>query len=123
MKTLLIIGGIVVFGFLIFHLFFWKIFDWKRDLKSLTPINRAIMQVLNLSLSFIFLLISYISIFHTDELLNTDLGRTMLLGIATFWFLRAIEQIVFFGLKSTISIAFFVVFLAGSALYLIPFIV
>ncbi len=122
MNTLLVIGGAVVFAFFIFHLFFWKIFDWKRDLKSLTPVNRAIMQVLNLCLSFVFLLIAYISIFHKDELLNTSLGKTMLLGISIFWLLRALEQIMFFGLKSGVSIAFFVVFLAGSALYLIPFI-
>ena len=101
-----------------FQHFFWKLFHWKEDLASLTPINQAVMQILNLCLTFVFLLFGYLSLFHTPELLANGLGRALLMGIAIFWFLRMIEQIIFFGLRNKRSIAFTVIFLFGSLCYI-----
>ena len=113
------VGGIYNLGFAVFHLFFWKFFHWKEDLASLTPINRAVMQILNLCLTFVFLLFGYLSLFCTPELLAGNLGRTLLIGIAIFWFLRMIEQVIFFGLRSKLSVAFTVMFLFGALLYIL----
>ena len=121
LESILFAGGIYNIILIIFHLLFWKLFKWKKDLASLTFINRAVMQVLNLSLTFVFLIFAYISLFHAQELLSTNLGNTLLLLISIFWFLRAIEQIIFFGLKNLTSIMFFVFFLLGSIIYLYPF--
>jgi hypothetical protein len=114
------LGGLFCVAFAVFHLFFWRLFDWKRDLASLSFINRQVMQLLNLSLTFTFLVFAYISLLHTRELLETDLGHVLLLLIALLWFLRAIEQIIFFSLKRPLSVAFFVTFLLGTALYTYP---
>ena len=122
MKTLIIIGGIFGLGFFVFHIFFWKLFDWKKDLSLLTSLNRGVMQVLNLCLMICFLIFAYVSIIHTDALLTTALGNSILFGIGSLWFLRAIMQPVFFGLKNSISIAFFVTFLIGAVIYFVPFI-
>lgn len=121
MKFLIFIGGFFHLAFFVFHLFFWKLFDWKRDLSSLKPINRGIIQVLNLRLTWIFLVFAYISFFHADALLTTALGKAILISIALAWLMRAVEQVVFFKLKSAISAAFFVVFLLGAAIYFSPF--
>ncbi len=120
MKTLIIIGGFFGLGFFIFHIFFWQLFEWKKDLKSLTSINRGVMQVLNSCLMICFLIFSYVSIFHVDELLTTSLGSTILFGIGSLWFLRAIMQPLFFGLNNSISIAFFITFLFGAGIYFVP---
>lgn len=120
---LITIGGIFNLTFAIFHLFFWKLFDWRNDLKSLSSINQNVMQILNLCLTFVFLVFAYISLFHTDELLSTALGTTLLALIAIFWFLRALEQIYFFGLKTLVSTLFFVAFLLGTALYALPLVI
>ncbi|MEO8074582.1 MAG: hypothetical protein ABI686_15210 [Acidobacteriota bacterium] len=122
MKTLIIIGGFLWLAFFVFHLFFWKLFDWKRDLSSLTPVNKAVMQVLNLCLMLVFLIFAYISIFHTDELLTTGLGKSMLVGIVLFGVFRAIEQVIFFDLKHIRSKAVLFVALLGTTIYLIPLI-
>jgi hypothetical protein len=53
-------------------------------------------------------------------LLTTGIGKILLIAIALFWFLRAVEQMAFFKLKNNISIAFFVLFLIGAAIYLFP---
>jgi hypothetical protein len=116
----LVMGGLFNLAFAVFHLLFWRIFDWKRDLRSLSFNNRQIMQVLNLCLIFAFVIFAWISFFHGDELLRTALGRSMLLLIALFWLLRAIEQAFFFKLKQPASVAFLVVFLAGALLYAYP---
>ena len=120
-ESLIIIGGLYNVAFTIFHLLFWKIFKCKKDLASLSIINRGVMQILNLCLTFVFLIFGYISIFHTKELISTSLGVSLLLLISVFWALRAIEQVVFFGLKNKVSLIFFIIFLTGFVIYLYPF--
>jgi hypothetical protein len=119
-NLLLTIGGIYNRGFAVFHLFFWKIFHWKEDLAKLTHINRAIMQILNLYLTFIFLVMSYVSFMFQSELVTTDLSRALLISFSILWFLRTIEQVVFFGVRHKTSLVFTFLFLIGSALYLLP---
>lgn len=120
MKQILIAGSVFNLVFAIYHMFFWKMFNWKTELNKLNFLNSAIMQVLNLCLTFCFLLFSYVSFFHVSELLTTQLGNVLLAGISVFWALRAIEQIVFFKLTHWLSITFFLVFIGGAAIYAIP---
>jgi hypothetical protein len=119
-QTFLFAGGIFHLAIAIFHLFFWRIFHWKKDLASLTRINRAIVQILNLCLTFFFFVMAYISFVHASELMSTALGRTILATIALFWILRLILQVTYFGARHRISILFIVIFLVGAALYLLP---
>ena len=120
MKTLIIIGGFLWLAFFVFHIFFWKLFDWKRDLENVAKVNKAIMQVLNLCLMFCFLIFAYISLFQTEELLTTSLGKTLLVGMVLFAVFRAIEQVIFFDLKHPRSIAVLFFALIGMTIYLIP---
>jgi hypothetical protein len=117
---LLTIGGIYNLGFAVFHLFFWKVFRWKEDLTRLTRINRAIMQILNLCLTFIFVVMAYVSFAFQPELTTTNLGKTLLVSFSLFWSLRTIEQVVFFSVRHKTSLALTFFFLIGSALYLLP---
>jgi hypothetical protein len=119
-RTLVLVGGFYNFAFAVFHLLFWWLFQWKETLAPLNSINRAIMQVLNLHLTFVFVAMAYVSVFHVNELIGTELGRFLLLACSLFWFFRVANQIVFFKLRNTTSIAFTVIFLLGGALYLIP---
>lgn len=121
-QTFLFAGGVFHLAIAIFHIFFWRIFRWKEDLASLTHINRAIVQILNLCLTFVFFAAAYISFFHASELLSTPLGRTILASIALFWILRLILQSVFFSARHGISILFILLFLIGASLYLFPLI-
>lgn len=120
MELLIKAGGIYNIVLVIFHLLFWRIFNWKEDLRSLSFLNRAIMQVLNLSLTLAFVIFSYISLVHTKELISTSLGQSLLGLIALFWLARSVEQVVFFKLKNWRSIAFLGFFLVGTVLYAVP---
>ena len=89
----------------------------KNDLASLKSVNRAIMQVINLCLTFVFIIFGVISLQHPDQMMGTELGRTLIFLIAIFWFLRVVEQIIFFKLKNWLSWAFLFIFLIGTGLY------
>ena len=116
------IGGFYQIAFLVFHAMFWRLFKWKQELPKLTHINGAIMQVLNLCLMFCFLVFGYVSLFHTSELTTSGIGRALLLFMALFWLVRAIEQLVFFSARRPLSLAMCVLFLLGCSLYAYPFI-
>ena len=119
---MVLIGGFYNLGFAIFHLMFWRLFQWKKDLSKLTFINRSIMQILNLCLTFVFFIMAYISFFFGPELRGTNLGKTLMTGFSLFWFLRMIEQVIYFGIKNSISIALTLIFLIGCIIYLVPLI-
>ena len=116
-ETLVAAGGLFSGAFAVFHLFFWKLFRWRSELAKLSSLNRAVVQVLNLCLTFVFVVFAYISLVHASELVASELGRSLLLLIAAFWYLRAVEQIFFFGLRKPLSVVFLVLFLAGGSLY------
>lgn len=117
LTIMLMIGGCFHVAFAVFHLLFWRLFDWKNDLSSLRWINRQVMQILNLCLTFVFLIFAYVSFFHAEGLLSTSLGHTMLLLISVFWLLRAVEQVVSFRLRAAPSAVIFIVFVVGVVLY------
>ncbi len=119
-ETLIRLGGATAIGFAVFHLAFWRLFGWREELARLGFINRQVMQILNLCLTFCFLIFAWVSLVHTDEMLTTGLGRSLLALIALLWLTRAAEQWWFFGIRHRGSLAFFVVFLAGAALYAWP---
>jgi hypothetical protein len=116
------IGGLYNLGFLVFHAMFWKLFKWKKELPKLTRMNGAIVQVMNLCLMFCFLFFGYISLCRTSELIVSSMGRALLLFIALFWLIRAIEQLVFFSHKRRASITMFILFLLGFGFYAYPLI-
>lgn len=113
------IGGYASIGWLIFHLLFWQLFDWRAELRRLSHLNSGVMQVLNLCLSFVFLLFAVVSLRHTNELLTTSMGRTVVLGMGVFWFFRFLLQPLFWGTSLT-SVLFAFLFVLMSACYLAP---
>jgi hypothetical protein len=119
-SALLSIAGYYCIAFAIFHTLFWKLFRWKADLQRLSDINRAVMQVLNLCLTFVFLFMGIAVLLYQPDFLGTKLGTYLLVSMAIFWTLRAAEQIIFFDIKNIISSFLFVMFLIGSGLFLIP---
>ena len=106
METLIKAGGLYNIILVIFHLLFWRIFNWEQDLRSVSSLNRSIMPVVNLSLTFVFIIFAYISLVHSAELLSTPLGNSLLILIALFWLARSLLQVIFFKLDHWLSFAF-----------------
>lgn len=119
-ENLIIAGGIYTVGLIIFHLLFWRVFRWPNTLKTLNFVNRATIQVLNLSITFIFVIFAYISFVYPIELVNTDLGQSLTLLISCLWIFRAGQQVVFYRLKHFASIGLTLYFLSGAVFYGLP---
>lgn len=117
---LLYICGLHALGFAIFHMAFWRLFDWKNDLKKLKLANRAIIQIANLRLIYIFLGIGFVCLYLPEELINTVPGRIILIGMSGFWLGRAIEQFIFLKVSHWMVHVLTALFLVGTVLFLLP---
>ena len=122
-KTLLLdLCGIYNLAFAIFHLFFWKLFKWKEDFRKNSVGNRAIIQILNIRLIYIFLLMAFIYFVYPQQLMETELGLVLLIGFLGFWVGRTVEQFIFLRIKSKMVTILTIVFFFGIFIHLLPLI-
>src|SRR5687767_11624515 len=96
MKTIIFVCGLYNIAFAFFHFGFWKMFHWNKELKKLSFTNRGIMQILNLQVSYYFIMTAVICFVFPNELLTTKLGNWFLIGTSMFWLIRTILQFIFF---------------------------
>lgn len=116
------ICGVYNMLFALFHLFFWKIFKWESELKKLHFSNKAIMQILNLRITYVFLFMSFIYFYYAQEMVSSELGHVIIAGMGIFWLGRTIEQFVFFNFKSKRVNMLTIVFLLGTIIHFLPLI-
>lgn len=114
---LILSAGLFNLALAIFHLFFWRIFRWQQELPRLGMANLGIMQVLNLCLTYVFVVAACIFFLFPLEVATTGLGRFLLFAMAGFWLIRAIFQPMFFGLNHPLSTALLGVFIVGVLLH------
>ncbi|HEX7186523.1 MAG TPA: hypothetical protein VF756_32175 [Thermoanaerobaculia bacterium] len=110
-------AGVIALGLVLFHGLFWRLFDWPGSLADLSPANRALPQVLNLSLIAVFLLFGVLLLVWPAELLSTNSGRALILGIGLVYAARALLQPLFFGLRSGGSRLLFGICVAAALLH------
>ena len=118
--TILLLCGLHSFGFAAFHIAFWALFRWPKTLASTTVANRAILQIANIQLIWVFLCIGGLCLRFPDGLIQTPLGRTVMLGMSGFWVLRLIQQFVFLRVKHPLVHTLSVLFALGAALFALP---
>ena len=123
-NTLVLLAGLHSLGFAVFHAGFWRMLRWSSTLESAGTVNRAVIQVLNLRLIYVFLGIAALCFFFPHELAGTTLGRALLLGMSGFWIGRTIEQFVFFrsprNADRPVVNALTVLFAIGAVLFALP---
>ena len=120
MEVLVKLGGLYNIALVIFHLCFWHLFSWREQLASISSINKGVMQVLNISITIIFAIFAIICIAHSSELLTTSLGNTILYSLSALYFLRAIQQVVFFKISNVVSSGLLVYFILGGIIFGVP---
>ncbi len=121
MEQLIYVCGFFNSAFAVFHILFWKIFRWKKDLKQLSFANKAIMQILNIQLTYFFLFVAMVCFIFPNELLTTNLGRFFLLGNSVFWFIRTLQQFIFLSVNHFKIHLLTFLFILGTILFAIPF--
>jgi hypothetical protein len=78
----------------IIHMAFWEIFDWKVTLACLNEENRNAMYTLDIIVIFFFILMALITAFYKKELVNSGLGRFILVLFSSVAFLRVILEFI-----------------------------
>lgn len=118
--ALIILCGIHSFGFALFHLAFWKLFGWPQSLQTAGAANRAVIQIANLRLIYVFGGVGALCFFMPQQLADTLLGRAMLLGMSGFWIGRTIEQFVFLRINRPLVHVLTILFVLGAVLFALP---
>ncbi len=120
METIIFVCGLYNIAFAIFHFGFWKLFNWNVELPKSGFVNKGIMQILNVQISYYFIFTAVICFVFPTELLTTKLGSWFLIGTSLFWLIRAIQQFVFLKTNNYKVHILTAVFFAGTILFALP---
>ena len=121
-QFIILLCGFYALGLTIFHLFFWKILRWKVELQKLGEVNRAVMQIMNIQLMVYFTTIAVMCFYFKEELLESNIGRFMLMATSLFCFVRFIQQFIFLRINNWQIHLLTAVFGLGTLLFLLPII-
>lgn len=99
MEFQLNIIGILLMILAIFHIGFPKYFKWKEELKSLSLINKQMMEVHTIFIGITVFLMGLLCITSSEELITTELGKRISFGFGIFWTMRLIFQLFIYSSK------------------------
>jgi hypothetical protein len=80
------------------HTIFPRYFNWATELTSLSLINRQMMYVHTFFIALVVLLMGILCLTSSADLIETELGKKVSLGLGVFWLIRLFIQ--FFGYSS-----------------------
>ena len=92
MELHLRIIGVILVILAVIHAAFPKQFAWKKELVSLSLINRQMMTVHTFFIALTVLLMGVLCLYSANEIINTPFGRQIALGLFIFWFVRLFVQ-------------------------------
>lgn len=87
--------GVILIVLALVHVIFPRYFNWAEELKSLSLLNRQIMTVHTFFIALVVFLMGLLCLTSASELVSTDLGKKISLGLGVFWVIRLYFQ--FFG--------------------------
>ena len=125
MELLLKIGGVYNILCAVLHLLFPKLLNWSEVLRLL-PVDKLQfieqpLYIMNWCLTIFWLMLAYIPLVHTSDLLKPGIGRTLLSSIVIFWIIRILVlQPVYIGLTDPTSWKLICFFIVGLALFAVP---
>lgn len=87
--------GYLLMALALIHSIFPRYFNWKEELQSLSLVNRQMMTIHTLFIALFVFLMGLLCVTSTTDLIQTNLGKNISLGLAIFWSIRSFIQ--FFG--------------------------
>jgi hypothetical protein len=116
-KILVIVGGVLYLIFGVFHLTFFRVFNHKNpDFNQIVPFLSKIMIMLNIGMVVFFVSMGAIMLWFRRNILETRLGKALLLMSALFFIIRGAAEFAF----PTFKIAFVITMFVVALVYLIP---
>ena len=121
--------GLILITLALVHIIFPKYFNWKKELKSLSLINRQMMIIHTFFIAFTVFLMGLLCLTSSSQLIESNLGKKISLGLGLFWSVRLFIQ--FFGysadlwrgkkLETLIHILFSILWTYISSIFLINY--
>ncbi|WP_026753834.1 hypothetical protein [Sediminibacter sp. Hel_I_10] len=84
--------GVLLIMLALFHVVFPRYFKWKEELKTMSLINRQMMTTHTFFIALTVFLMGLLCITSSNEILDTNFGRTIALGLGLFWTIRLFFQ-------------------------------
>lgn len=98
MELHLRIIGILLMALAAIHIIFPRYFKWSEELVNLSLINRQMMYIHTFFIALAVFLMGVLCLTSAHELMDTELGKKLSLGLSLFWVIRLLIQ--FFGYSS-----------------------
>ena len=92
------IAGVLLVLLALSHTAFPKYFKWGKELRALSMVNRQMIYVHTFFIGFVLLLMGLLCLSSSTELIETDFGNKISIGLGVFWLARLLIQ--FFGFSS-----------------------
>jgi hypothetical protein len=116
-KILLIIAGLMTFFAGILHFTFFKLFN-SAEIRNSLKDSWALIHPLILGSILLSFMVAYISVFHSKELINTKIGRPLLVSFTLLYLIRLISEFVFMGYKGIASIIWILICVIPVVIYI-----
>lgn len=107
------------------HLGFPGFMKWDETLALLpqdkSPFVEQPLFIMNWCLLIFWVILAWLPLFYSHELLETRLGRSIMVSLILFWIIRiCILQPVYIGVSAPISWGMIVFFMIGLLLFSVP---
>ena len=93
------ITGILLIVLASIHVFFPKYFNWNKELKNLSLINSQMMTTHTFFIALMVLLMGLLCLTSSKELIQTNLGKKISIGLCVFWTTRLVFQFFVYSPK------------------------
>lgn len=92
MQIHLKIIGVLLIALALVHIIFPRYFNWNKELKALSLINRQMMTVHTFFIALTVFLMGILCLTSAKELIETNLGNKIAIGLGVFWVARLFIQ-------------------------------
>jgi hypothetical protein len=121
--------GFLLIALALVHIIFPRYFNWGKELKFLSLINRQMMTVHTFFIALTVFLMGLLCLTSTNELIETNLGKKISLGLGIFWTVRLFIQFFVYStelwkgkkLETSIHILFSIFWIYFSSIFLINY--
>ncbi len=90
-------AGWLLMALALVHVVFPSYFRWKKELASLSLINRQLMEVHAFFVALMVWMMGLLCVTSADLLLTSELGQRLLLGMSFFWGIRLFVQFLWYS--------------------------
>jgi len=120
-KLLLIrIAGVFSILFTLFHAGFYWIFNWSKTLIVMNPIDKAILLTFNLIGILLLLYLLILAFGFTRQLIETTVGKSLLLFFTLFYAVRIFSEFAFFRHEMPLSLVIITMCLIPAICFSLP---